>query len=312
MSTSDPPVSEDRAHYVRPVDEELSFAELKDAPPAQRFRLSLPGRIGTVIVLIWIAIAIIGPFIAPYGENELPFPDDYSEFQAPRAGAWLGTDVADRDVLSRLIYGSGRKTGISVAAALLAYFLGVVLGIGVVVAGPRVDMVISRINDALISLPTIMLGLIAVAAFGSSTVVLIMAAGLIYMSIVFRLARAIGLEIFVMDYVKVAQLRGEGVWWIVRHEIWPNAAMPLISDFGLRLIYVILFVSSLGFLGLGVQPPSADLGTMVRENLAALQFGESVLPVVAPAFAIATMTVSINLIVDDVSTMAGGKLSGRM
>jgi peptide/nickel transport system permease protein len=230
----------------------------------------------------------------------------------PQPGAWLGTDVTDRDILSRLIYGAGRTIGIAFLATTLAYIIGVILGIGAAISNPKVDMVISRINDAILSLPTIMLGLVVVAAIGSSIPVLICTAGVIYASVVFRLARALGQEIMVMDFVEAARVRGEGLWWVITKEIWPNAAMPLMTDFGLRLIYVILFVSSLSFLGLGVQPPQADWGSMVRENLGALQYGTSIIPVIAPAIAIATLTVGINLIVDDVSAYSGGKLSKRL
>ncbi|MEL6280020.1 MAG: ABC transporter permease [Pseudomonadota bacterium] len=299
-------------HVVAPFDENVSFDELPDAPPSQAYRPTIMGWIGIIITCFWLFIAVFGSFLAPYGENDLPFPDDYAEFQSPKEGASLGTDVEDRDVLSRVMYGAGRTIGISFAATLLAYFVGVVLGIGAAVSGPRVDMVMSRINDAFLSLPTIMLGLVVVAAVGSSIPVLILTAGMIYASVVFRLSRAIGMEIMVMDYVEAAKVRGEGRWWIITREIWPNARMPLITDFGLRLIYVILFISSLSFLGLGVQPPQADWGSMVRENLGALQYGESQLAVIAPAVAIATLTVSINLIVDDVSAHGGGKLSKRM
>ncbi|MEM8836647.1 MAG: ABC transporter permease [Pseudomonadota bacterium] len=299
-------------HFVAPYDAHVSFDELPDSAPKSRFRFSFTGWIGLIVVSFWLIVAIIGPFLAPLGENDLPFPDDYSEFQAPREGAPLGTDVSDRDVLSRLIYGAGRTMGIAFSATVLAYFIGVVLGIGAAVSHPRVDMVMSRINDAFLSLPTIMLGLVVVAAVGSSIPVLILTAGLIYAAVVFRLSRALGMEIMVMDFVEAARARGEGRWWIITREIWPNAAMPLISDFGLRLIYVILFVSSLSFLGLGVQPPQADWGSMVRENLGALQYGESVIPVLAPAVAIATLTVGINLIVDDISAHSGGKLSKRL
>ncbi len=298
-------------HYVAPYDDSVSF-ELPDAPPSSRFKPTWTGWLGIVIVTFWVFIAISGPFLAPLGENDLPFPDDYAEFQIPRAGAWLGTDVADRDILSRLMYGAGRTIGISFFATLLAYFLGVILGIGAAVSSPRVDMIMSRINDAFISLPTIMLGLVVVAAVGSSIPVLIVTAGVIYATIVFRLSRALGQEIKVMDFVEAARVRGEGRWWIITREIWPNAAMPLMTDFGLRLIYVILFISSLSFLGLGVQPPQADWGSMVRENLGALSYGDSVIPVIAPALAIATLTVGINLIVDDVSAHSGGKLSNRL
>jgi len=262
-------------HFVAPYDEGVSFDELPDAPPKARFRLTLTGKIGAFFVIFWLFIALFGPLIAPYGENDLPFPDAYSEFQVPQAGALLGTDVQDRDILSRIMYGAGRTIGISVIATVMAYFIGVVLGIGAAVSSPKVDMVMSRINDAFLSLPTIMLGLVVVAAVGSSIPVLIVTAGLIYASVVFRLARAIGMEIMVMDFV-------------------------------------ILFISSLSFLGLGVQPPQADWGSMVRDNLGALQYGASVIPVVAPALAIATLTVGINLVVDDVSAQSGGKLSNRL
>lgn len=299
-------------HYVAPYDDSVSFDELPDSAPSSRYKPSWTGWLGLIIVGFWVFIAIFGPWLAPLGENELPFPDDYSEFQMPRPGAWLGTDESDRDVLSRLMYGAGRTIGISFAATLLAYFIGVVMGIGAAISTPRVDMIISRINDAFLSLPTIMLGLVVVAAVGSSIPVLIVTAGVIYATVVFRLARALGQEIMVMDFVEAARVRGEGRWWIITREIWPNAAMPLMTDFGLRLIYVILFISSLSFLGLGVQPPQADWGSMVRENLGALSYGASVIPVLAPALAIATLTVAINLVVDDVSAHSGGKLSKRL
>ena len=310
MSKSKNKLTQD--HFVAPYDDSVSFDELPDAPPRSKFRFSFTGWLGLIIVCFWVTIAITGPVIAPYGENDLPFPDAYSEFQVPQPGAWLGTDVTDRDILSRLIYGAGRTIGIAFLATTLAYIIGVILGIGAAISNPKVDMVISRINDAILSLPTIMLGLVVVAAIGSSIPVLICTAGVIYASVVFRLARALGQEIMVMDFVEAARVRGEGLWWIITKEIWPNAAMPLMTDFGLRLIYVILFVSSLSFLGLGVQPPQADWGSMVRENLGALQYGTSIIPVIAPAIAIATLTVGINLIVDDVSAYSGGKLSKRL
>ncbi|MEM7076528.1 MAG: ABC transporter permease [Pseudomonadota bacterium] len=300
-------------HYVAPHGDDIVFDELHDAAPSGKFRFSITGKIGLVVVCFWMFIAVFGQLLAPYGENELPFPDAYSEFQPPQPGAWLGTDADDRDVLSRILYGAGRTIGISLAATVMAYVVGVILGIGAAVAGPRVDMVLSRINDAFLSLPTIMLGLVVVAAAGSSIPVLIVTAGFIYACVVFRLARAIGMEVLVMDFVEVAKVRGENLWWIIVKEVWPNAAMPLISDFGLRLIYIILFIASLSFLGLGVQPPQADWGSMVRENLGAfVSFGGSIVPVLAPAIAIATLTVGINLIVDDVSAHAGGKLSKRL
>ena len=273
--------------------------------PARRGQLSLFGRFGVVVLVVWAVIAIVGPFVLPLGENDLPFPDDYGTFQVPRAGAWLGTDSQDRDVLTRIVYGASRTLGIALMATVLGFLLGVVFGVGSALIGGMVDVLVARFNDALLSLPTIMLGLIGIAAFGSSIPVLIGITGFLFAPVAFRLARALGMEVMTQDFVEAARLRGEGLWWIIRAEIWPNIWLPLLSEFGLRLIYVILFVSSLSFLGLGIQPPQADWGSMVRENIAALQFGASAVPVLAPAAAIASVTMAINFIVDDFTNTAG-------
>jgi peptide/nickel transport system permease protein len=267
----------------------------------RRARLSGFGWTGVAILAVWAAIAALGPFLLPLGENDLPFPDAYGAFQKPQPGAWLGTDVMDRDVLTRLVYGAGRTLGISLLATSLGFLAGGVCGIGSALWGGTADLIVARLNDALLSLPTIMLGLICIAAFGSSVPVLIVITGLLFAPVAFRLSRALGMEVMTQDFVEAARLRGEGLWWIIRAEIWPNIWLPMLSEFGLRLVYVILFVSSLSFLGLGIQPPQADWGSMVRENLAALQFGESSAAVVAPAAAIASVTMAISFIIDDVT-----------
>ena len=176
--------------------------------------------------------------------------------------------------------------------------------------------------DAVLAFPNIMLGLIIIAAFGSSIPLLIGLAGLVYAASVYRIARALGQDIMVQDYVEAARARGEGLWWIITREVLPNVAMPLATDFGLRLVFVILFISSLSFLGLGVQPPISDWGSMVRENLQGLGNGffprnegginAGALASVAPALAIATLTIAINLIVDDISAQSGGSLAKKM
>jgi len=171
-------------------------------------------------------------------------------------------------------------------------------------------MGMSRVNDAILSLPTIMLGLLIVVALGASIPVLIGTAAVIYASSVFRIARALGQDIMVMDFVEAARARGEGLWWIITREVLPNAAMPLATDFGLRLVFVVLFISSMSFLGVGIQPPAADWGSMVRQNLEGLGYGSYA--AVWPALAIATFTISINLIVDDISAKEGGSLAKKM
>ena len=223
---------------------------------------------------------------------------------------WLGSDYLGRDTLSRTLFGARTTIGISLASTLLAYLVGVTLGIAAAVGGVVLDSALSRVNDAFLSMPTIMLALVVIAAIGSTIPILILLTGLIYATSVFRIARALGLDVMVSDFVEAARVRGEGLWWIITREILPNVAMPMATDFGLRFVYVILFISSLSFLGLGVQPPQSDWGSMVRENLSGLPYG-SIAPLV-PALAIATLTIAINLIVDDVSAHAGGKLAKRM
>ncbi len=283
------------------------FEELQTAPPKQKLKLSWVGKIAVAIIAIWIIIAFAGPFIAPFHEADMIADDSF----LPADGQfWLGSDYLGRDTFSRILWGARTTIGISFIATLAAYFVGITLGIGAAVKGGWVDIGVSRVIDALLSLPTIMLGLIVIAAMGSSIPVLILTAGLIYSATVFRISRALGQDIMVMDFVEAARARGEGVWWVITREVLPNCGMPLATDFGLRLIFVILFISSLSFLGLGVQPPMSDWGSMVRENLQGLGYGS--FAAIWPALAIAMLTISINLVVDDISTSIGGKLAGKM
>jgi peptide/nickel transport system permease protein len=290
-----------------------SFAELPDAPPKRKFRLSWMGYCASAVVAFWLIICLIGPSIAPFHEMDMEGDDSFLDAYTSEEGYgtfYLGTDYLGRDTLSRVLFGARNTIGISLAATLLAYLMGITLGILAAVKGGWIDMGISRVNDAILALPTIMLGLIVIAALGSSIPILIGTASVIYATSVFRIARALGQDIMVQDFVEAAQIRGEGIWWIIRAEVLPNAAMPLATDFGLRLVFVVLFISSLSFLGLGVQPPASDWGSMVRENLQGLTYGSWA--AIWPALAIATFTISINLIVDDISAKSGGSLAKKM
>ena len=288
-----------------------SFAELPDAPPKRKFRLSWIGWTSVAIVAFWLLICIIGPSIAPFHEMDMEGDDSFLNAYSGEYGTFhLGTDYLGRDTFSRILFGARNTIGISLAATLLAYLMGITLGILAAVKGVWIDMCISRVNDAILSLPTIMLGLIVVAALGTSIPVLIGTASVIYATSVFRIARALGLDIMVQDFVEAAQTRGEGIWWIIRAEVLPNAAMPLATDFGLRLVFVVLFISSMSFLGLGVPPPASDWGSMVRENLQGLTYGSWA--AIWPACAIASFTIAINLIVDDISAKSGGSLAKKM
>jgi len=278
-----------------------------DAPAGKRIKLSWVGKLGLFIVIFWMVIALIGPYIAPYHEAELIADDSY----LPASSQFLiGSDYLGRDILSRILWGTRTTIGISLAATILAYFTGITLGIAAAARGGWTDMGLSRVNDVFLALPNIMLALIVIAAFGSSIPILIATAGLVYSCGVFRVARALAQEISVESYVTAAKARGEGSWWIITREILPNIMMPLATDFGFRLVFIILFISSLSFLGLGVQPPTADWGSMVRENMQGLSYGSWA--AVWPAIAIATLTISLNLVVDDISAQSGGELAKKM
>ncbi len=296
------------------------FDELPDAPPKRRIKLSWAGKAGLVVLIFWAIIVAIGPLISPYHEADIldeelfvvPGGDEYpdTDFQPPSKVVWLGSDYLGRDTLSRILYGARTTIGISFISTLWAYLIGVTLGIAAAVGSKLLDTILSRLNDALLSIPSLMMALVMIAALGSTIPLLILLTGIIYAASVFRIARSLGQEVMVSDFVEAARVRGEGLWWIITREILPNIAMPLATDFGLRFVWVILFISALSFLGLGVQPPMSDWGSMVKENLPGLIYG-SIAPLV-PSLAIATLTISVNMIVDDISAHTGGKLAKRM
>ncbi len=288
-------------------DRTENFAELDGAAPRSRFRLSMGGKIGVAILTFWVLVAVVGPFFAPYDQADFVADDS---FEPMSASFWLGSDYMGRDILSRMIFGARVTLGLSFMATVLAFVVGVSLGLVAALAGGKIDLVLSRIYDAFLSMPTMMLGLVVLAALGSSIPVLIVTAGLIYSCGLYRIARAIAMEIKVMDYVEAARARGEKLPWIVRREILPNAMLPLVSEFGLRLVFSILFISGLSFLGLGVQPPTADWGVMVQENMEGLAYGSPA--ALVPAAAIASLTIGINLVVDEFSRQRGQDIAEEM
>jgi len=236
---------------------------------------------------------VLASLFAPHGEGELLTNDS---FAPPSAAELLGGDYLGRDMLSRLLYGARRTLGLAALITMLAFGVGVLLGFLSAIAGGWIEGLISRVNDVLLAFPSLILALIVIAALGTSLSVLVLTVALIEATRVFRVARALGMDIVAMDYIEAARARGEGFWWIMWREILPNAMSPLAAEFGVRFTYSILFVSALSFLGLGVQPPEADWGVMVKENLQGLLFG-SMAPLI-PAAAIASVTIAINLLVD--------------
>ena len=242
------------------------------AKPEPRFHLPEFGFLGwmsVAILLFWVFVVIFGPWLAPYPESTILINQSFGPGEAENPMVF-GSDYLGRDVLSRLIFGARITLGLAFTATVMAFVLGVTLGFVAGIIGGRTDDFMSRINDAFVSFPSIMLALILVSAFGSSLVLLMLTIGFIEATRVYRISRSLAQNIMVMDFVEVSRARGESIWWILRNEVMPNAFIPLSTDFGLRFTFAILLLSSLSFLGLGVQPPFSDWGSMVKENQAAL------------------------------------------
>lgn len=255
--------------------------------------LGVFGWLAIAILVLWSVLAALAPWIAPYSESEVVQDISYAPATAQNL---LGTDYLGRDLLSRLLYGARLTILLALAATLLAFVVGVAVGFLAGLRGGWVDTVISRVNDVFISIPQIMLALIVVTGLGSSFVVLILTIAFIEATRLYRLARALAQDINTRDFVELSRARGESMGWVMVHEVLPNTLGPLLTEFGLRFTYSILLLSALGFLGLGVQPPSADWGGMVKENLTGISFGAPA--AIAPALAILSLTMAVNLLVD--------------
>jgi peptide/nickel transport system permease protein len=245
------------------------------------------------VIALAAFIAIFAPVIVPYDEGTILTNES---FASPGNGMLLGSDYLGRDIASRLGFGIRTTLSVALSISVIAFLIGSALGFFAAIRGGWTDTLVSRTVDALISFPAIMIALIVVSSLGSSFLVLIVTVAIIDSTRVFRVARALGMDIVVQDYIEAAKVRGEGIWWIIWHELLPNALGPLAAEFGIRFTYAILFVSALSFLGLGVQPPHSDLGLMVKENMQGLLYG-SFSPLY-PALAIAMVTVSTNILVD--------------
>ncbi|AJK49694.1 ABC transporter permease [Burkholderia plantarii] len=258
-----------------------------------RLGLTAGGRVGLAMVALMLALAAFAPLLAPHDIGTLVTTDVFAPFSAKLP---FGSDYLGRDMLSRILYGTRLTVLLALAAVLLAALTGTTLGLLATVSGRAVDETMSRLLDALTSIPSKMFALMFVAAFGSSLPLLILTAAVSYMPGSYRIARALAVNLSTLEFVQVARARGEGALYIACVEMLPNMIHPMLADTGLRFTFVVLLLSGLSFLGLGVQPPYADLGSLVRENIASLGDGSAV--AIVPAVAIAILTVGVNLLID--------------
>lgn len=257
-------------------------------------------RIGLFMVLVTLVTAIFAPAIAPFGETEIAG----DVWLSSDSTYLLGTDSLGRDLFSRLVYGARNTITIAFLITALSFVFGISWGFLAATVGGWLDQLLSRLIDIIMAFPTLIFALMILSVVGTSIPALIIVIAVLDSTRVFRLSRAVAMDIEVMEYVEAARLRGEGIWWIMRHEILPNAMPPLVAEFGLRFCFVFLFIAALSFLGLGLQPPTADWGGMVRENAGAITFG--IFTPLWPAAAIAFLTVGVNLVVDWVLHLASG------
>lgn len=255
----------------------------------------LTATFGIFVIMTYIIAGVFAPIIAPFGEAEVIT----QAFAPPDQQMLLGADQLGRDMFSRLVYGARNTVGLAFVATSAAFLIGAFAGLLAATLGGWLDQVLGRIADIIMSIPSLIFALLMLsifAAYMSTTYLLIIVAAVIYSPRVFRLTRAVAGNIVVMDYVEAARLRGEGLWYLIRREILPNSTAPLIAEFGLEFCFVFLLIAGLSFLGLGIQPPTADWGSMVRDNATLISFGE-ITPLI-PAAAIALLTVAVNFVVD--------------
>nr|WP_321455429.1 ABC transporter permease [uncultured Cohaesibacter sp.] len=261
--------------------------------------------IGCTGIAIAFICALFAPWIAPYGETEV-----VGDVWGPASAQFLfGLDNLGRDILSRMIFGARTTLFVALSATLLSFSLGIVMSFIAATNRGWIDLGLSRINDLMMSIPTLIFALVVLATLPQNLLTLIIVMAVLDSTRVFRLGRAVALDVAVMDFVEAARLRGEGTVWIIFREIFPNTLSPLLAEFGLRFAFAILFLSTLSFLGLGIQPPAADWGGMVKDNKDGIIFGISA--ALVPGAAIAILTICVNMVVDwllrRTSSLKGGR-----
>jgi peptide/nickel transport system permease protein len=251
-------------------------------------------RVGATIILIYVLVAAFAPWIAPYGQSEIVG----KAFLPGDSTFLLGTDQLGRDLLSRLIYGIRTSITIAAAATAISFAIGVPLGIFSAMRPGWIANLLGAGVDLVVSVPTLVFALMFLALTGRGNVNLVVIIGVLDSASVFLVSRAIATNIASMDYVEVARLRGERLIWLIVREILPNMRQLLSAEFGLRFGFTFLTISALSFLGVGIQPPTADLGSMIADTKSMLIFGRPT--PFYPALCILLLSLAVNILIDGV------------
>jgi len=268
---------------------------------------SRQGQFGIVLGLAIVGLVLAGPHLAPYDPNSI----NVGPPLAPPSSQFLfGTDNLGRDVFSRFLHGGRNLLLIPVASVLLALLIGGLPGMLAGYRGGWTDIACSRLFDALMTLPPLLIVLVVIDAAGASDLVLIVTVGVVFAPRVGRVARGAVQGVVTMSYVAAAEARGESVVAILIREIAPNIAGPMIADIALRVSYGVIFVATLNFLGLGAQPPSPDWGLSVASSRVFLS--AQPIATLAPAVAIAAVAVAFNLCADTLSKHLTRERAGTM
>lgn len=259
-----------------------------------RFRVRPIAAVCLLVVLFWIAVALFAPLLVHYPVGDMV---SYDYFGPMTGEYWLGTDYLGRDIYSRLIVGARYTIGIAFVGLILAALIGVTLGLLAAAFGGAFDTILSRAIDTFVGIPNLLLALVIVAGGGSSIPILVVAITIIFFPGCYRFTRSMAVNVNALDFISAARARGEGHFYIMIHEILPNIVGPIMADLGLRFVHIILLLSGLSFLGLGVQPPYADWGALVRENMLGISYGSPA--VIVPSLALASLALAINLLIDN-------------
>jgi peptide/nickel transport system permease protein len=264
------------------------------------------GKIGLTLVGLFLVAVVLGPTLAPYSPYAIGVGLPNS---GPSSAHLLGCDDLGRDILSRLLCGARSVIFIPLTATLLAFAVGGVLGLLVGYSRGRTDAVATRVIDVFLSLPPLLIVLVIIATAGHSSGVVILSVALVYSPRVARVLRGATQGVATQEYIQAAQARGEGTLSIVLRELLPNIAPTVLVEFAVRLTYVIIFVTTLNFLGLGVQPPSSNWGRMLFE--ARNTIVTNPVAAIAPAVALGALSVGIGLIADAVTRSMGLEQQGE-
>lgn len=263
------------------------------------------GAIGSALAVVMLVLVVVGPYVAPYDPEAIGMGD-----LGPSAAHWLGTDSYGRDVLSRVLAGGRLVLLLPVIAIAIAIAAGSAIGLLTGYLGGRTDLVVTRVLDVMLAIPSFLTVLVIIGGFGANDATVVAAVAFVYTPSIARVIRGATQAVRPREFVLAARARGDSTSWIAFREIAPNISATLLVEVAMRLTLSILFIASLNFLGIGVQPPTPDWGVMVSENRAIMFV--HVLPVLVPALLIAALAIGVNLLADALTQYYGDDAGHRL